>query len=280
MINILEVDKSNYDTIFYILLPICIILFIVYIYRQIKKKNYIRENGYYYNKVVELNNKYKFENYRKKITIHHYTKSKKTLANLDFDNVILYYIENNIGMFDDNYHILKKNKELYSKYYEDFVNIIEKKHEYTDEIVDKKTFKDIDHFIKFEQKMINKIKIKDNFKLLVHVLATYTSPKGRNSYYKTGDYNFYNIENCYEQLERKKEYQISSQFQRSLMTDSLRYNILKRDNFRCQICGATASDGAKLHVDHIIPVSKGGKTTPDNLQTLCERCNMGKSNKL
>lgn len=68
--------------------------------------------------------------------------------------------------------------------------------------------------------------------------------------------------------------------QRRLMTDSLRYDVLKRDGFRCQICGATAKDGYKLHVDHIVPVSKGGKTELSNLRTLCERCNMGKSDKL
>lgn len=68
--------------------------------------------------------------------------------------------------------------------------------------------------------------------------------------------------------------------QRRLMTDALRYEILSRDGFRCQICGATAQDGYKLHVDHIIPVSKGGRTEPDNLRTLCERCNMGKGDKI
>ncbi len=68
--------------------------------------------------------------------------------------------------------------------------------------------------------------------------------------------------------------------QRRLMTDSLRYDILVRDGFRCKICGASAADGAKLHVDHIIPVSKGGKTERANLRTLCERCNLGKSDKI
>lgn len=67
--------------------------------------------------------------------------------------------------------------------------------------------------------------------------------------------------------------------ERAKISDDVRYNVLKRDGFRCCICGATADDGVRLEVDHIIPVSKGGKSTYDNLQTLCERCNRGKRDK-
>lgn len=67
--------------------------------------------------------------------------------------------------------------------------------------------------------------------------------------------------------------------QRRLMSDSLRYDVMKRDGFRCKLCGATAKDGVKLHVDHIKPVSRGGKTEMSNLRTLCERCNLGKGAK-
>jgi hypothetical protein len=65
------------------------------------------------------------------------------------------------------------------------------------------------------------------------------------------------------------------------MSLSLRYDVLKRDNFRCVSCGrspATEPD-IKLHIDHIVPWSKGGETVIDNLQSLCSRCNIGKSNK-
>lgn len=60
----------------------------------------------------------------------------------------------------------------------------------------------------------------------------------------------------------------------------LRFRVLQRDNFRCKLCGASpATDSSVvLHVDHIIPFSKGGETTLDNLQTLCSKCNLGKSN--
>lgn len=64
------------------------------------------------------------------------------------------------------------------------------------------------------------------------------------------------------------------------ISDKLRYQVLKRDNFKCCACGASpAKDPSiELHVDHIIPFSKGGETTIDNLQTLCSKCNLGKSN--
>lgn len=68
----------------------------------------------------------------------------------------------------------------------------------------------------------------------------------------------------------------AAQRERAVMSDKLRFQILKRDNYTCQICGRSAKDGAELEVDHIIPISKGGKTVPNNLQTLCKRCNRGK----
>ncbi|OYQ39552.1 homing endonuclease associated repeat-containing protein [Flavobacterium aurantiibacter] len=61
----------------------------------------------------------------------------------------------------------------------------------------------------------------------------------------------------------------------------LRYKVLSRDRFRCVKCGSSpALDLAcKLHLDHIIPFSKGGLTTLENLQTTCSSCNLGKGNR-
>jgi 5-methylcytosine-specific restriction endonuclease McrA len=58
----------------------------------------------------------------------------------------------------------------------------------------------------------------------------------------------------------------------------LRYQILQRDGFRCQACGRSpAVHEVVLHVDHIVPVVKGGTNDPSNLQALCADCNLGKS---
>jgi 5-methylcytosine-specific restriction endonuclease McrA len=57
----------------------------------------------------------------------------------------------------------------------------------------------------------------------------------------------------------------------------LRKEVFKRDGYKCVECGARRDDGATLHVDHKIPVSKGGTDELDNLQTLCSDCNLNKS---
>jgi ATP adenylyltransferase len=57
--------------------------------------------------------------------------------------------------------------------------------------------------------------------------------------------------------------------------DSLRYRVLTDGKGRCALCGATRDDTV-LHVDHIIPRSKGGKTVYENLQVLCAKCNESK----
>jgi 5-methylcytosine-specific restriction endonuclease McrA len=71
----------------------------------------------------------------------------------------------------------------------------------------------------------------------------------------------------------------STSQKKSSIPSGLRYEVLKRDGGRCVLCGNSKKDGVKLHVDHILPRSKGGKDTLDNLQTLCQPCNLGKGNR-
>lgn len=61
----------------------------------------------------------------------------------------------------------------------------------------------------------------------------------------------------------------------------LRLKVLQRDNFCCVFCGKSPAThrGTVLHIDHIKPYSKGGKSSLDNLQTLCYECNLGKSDR-
>lgn len=61
----------------------------------------------------------------------------------------------------------------------------------------------------------------------------------------------------------------------------LRFKVMHRDRFKCVLCGdhPASNPTCKLHVDHILPWSKGGATVSENLRTLCEVCNVGRGNR-
>ena len=65
--------------------------------------------------------------------------------------------------------------------------------------------------------------------------------------------------------------------ERGKVTNKMRFAIYERDHYRCRKCGRKTND---LEVDHIIPIAKGGKSTFDNLQTLCHRCNYRKGSNI
>lgn len=65
---------------------------------------------------------------------------------------------------------------------------------------------------------------------------------------------------------------------RNPIESRLRHEVFKRDNYKCRECGKGNKE-TTLHADHVLPVSRGGKDELDNLQALCEACNLAKSDK-
>ena len=62
---------------------------------------------------------------------------------------------------------------------------------------------------------------------------------------------------------------------RKAISKTLRFEVFKRDSFKCQYCGAEAPN-VLLHIDHIKPVAEGGTNELTNLITSCMPCNLGK----
>ena len=180
--------------------------------------------------------------------------------------------------------------ELYDEYRQNVLNIFQQKRLYKDFASAPQDRRGVfarwfgpssyDIFLelqKYENEMLNKRTYTPSFpKVILHLSAT-TQYYG---YSRDVNYSFRDIMKCYELAVAKKGKMGFVQQQRAIINDNIRYEVLKRDGFRCRICGATAQDGVRLEVDHIIPVSKGGKSIMENLQTLCERCNKGKGNKM
>jgi hypothetical protein len=109
----------------------------------------------------------------------------------------------------------------------------------------------------------------------------YVSAGGNSAQRTTIKLDSPTIDALIEALSLKIQWKKSAAGQRSLMTVKLRNYIKSRDGYACKMCDVSVADEPNLllEVDHINPISRGGLSTPDNLQTLCWRCNRSKSNK-
>lgn len=110
----------------------------------------------------------------------------------------------------------------------------------------------------------------------------YVSSGGNASMECTVEMNLGNLDAMLRYLDGRTKWSKSVAGQRALMTPTLRRSILEHDGYTCQKCGANVKDEPHLllEVDHIVPISKGGLTRADNLQTLCWKCNRSKGAKL
>lgn len=115
-----------------------------------------------------------------------------------------------------------------------------------------------------------------------HYIFRYTSSGGNASTQCDIVMDIENLNRFVAYLADQVKFRKSAAGQRALMTSSLRTQIKERDHYTCRACGVSIDQEPHLllEIDHIVPVSKGGLTTEDNLQTLCWRCNRSKGAKL
>lgn len=225
-------------------------------------------------KITKLNELYQFKDIkRKKHNIIEREYSRKSLDRVTGKGIIKYHLDNNINGIRTDLENAIFNISLLEKYNEDVEKVL------LSESINNSVYS-LKKFKKIEDRVLkNIIYKKEHFIITLKIEVFYRSNGGNVYDNRKGRFLFNDLVNIYKEWNNGNKFEETIKQERKIMNDNIRYNVLKRDNFSCQICGIRAKDGAKLHVDHIIPVSKGGKTVMSNLQTLCERCNIGKSNK-
>ena len=134
-----------------------------------------------------------------------------------------------------------------------------------------------------ETKLINKNVKKPQVKFEI-IVTLYLSNMNGNVYSsKCGIFNEERIRNIIGKLDNKygnfykdrSVWDAICRVERGKVSNKMRFSIDARDHYRCRICGRSGNQDF-LEIDHIKPISKGGKSTYDNLQTLCRRCNKEK----
>lgn len=263
------------------IIALIILVIITVIIIPDRRKRVVQETSIQLKNLIKLNSQYNFDwNVQRQYQFGIYLQSK---AKYDRYELIDLFDETITARYSELMrvaNVISQNRRIYYQYSQELSNL-------NSEITQKQAkllHIPYDKYIKIEQNLFLEQQIKPIINCSIICIASYTSPQGRNHYSKEAIYSIDQVPQRYKILQQKIVVQNSEKERRkrarSQMSDKLRYTILKRDGFRCKLCGRTADDGVKLHVDHIIPVSKGGESVPENLRTLCEDCNLGKSDEI
>ena len=271
----------------FIILGTLYILFTIIIYLIVNtiNKHSIKKNNKIIEHIENINKNYKslFYFLDTNYTFEFECNSLQKYKNNNNDNSIFNYLCNivneNPNQWQNLITIINQNKNIYQKYMTN-ISTIQKQYSGLGYQKNKYIFLSKKKYLKIEDSLCQKVILKPPITIKITITIFYISPAGRNRYFTDYICNEKIVIEALKKLEEKKKYEQTKEYQRLILTPKKRYEILKRDNFKCQICGRTQADGVKLEVDHIIPISKGGKTVDENLRTLCHDCNIGKSDKL
>lgn len=270
--------------IWFFIAAICLIFVAVVfiVLRERKYKKFILENSVTLDKLRKVNDKYYF------FDLVNYDMSN-TYDNQDFYNDIscrdylTYQLQFKKKEISEQIFKAEKNRENYRKYRDEIksINKIGTFRNDTGKLNKEK-------LIKTEKKICNKTALSPSFDYSVKV-TLYCSKingrkyEGKSQIFSSDDILFIiskGIDDKIGQFYKNKDVWDSiCRVERGKVSNAMRFSIYKRDGYRCRMCGIS-DRFANLEVDHIIPISKGGKSTYDNLQTLCHRCNVQKGNSM
>ena len=243
----------------------------------------VRANSAYYKMVEQLNQKYPFYWDICEDGDIYFFEEENSLVKFDrreLEGIVYEKIEERLPEIDQALEHVKQNRVLYKKYADELSALQSS----ASAAECKQLGIPYKRFLKIEQKLVNDISISPICEMQIECEKEYTSPAGRNEYFEGDVFSEEEIRTMVETIKQENIMRSSEEYRRKMerrrVTDKLRYQILRRDGFRCQLCGASQADGVRLHVDHIIPVSKGGTSDVENLRTLCDRCNLGKGDQM
>ena len=230
----------------------------------------VKSHSVKYNQMMKIIKKYDFV----KDVSDEYNLSYVFSNRYCFDTVkpmnALAYLADGNERLKAGYEIVKGNRKKQKQYLDEM-----SKCEETPRFYIQQTGIEHTRFLRIENDLCKSIepKIKTDLEVTMYLYYRNGGAHALNTY----TFHYDEIDSAYSiNLIPDIEY-VGAREEREKVTPKLRYQIMKRDHFRCVICGASAEEGARLHVDHIQPVSKGGKTVESNLRTLCDKCNLGKS---
>lgn len=261
--------------ILFIIASLIVVLLLIYLFYNAYYESFVESNSVALKNLREINSRYSFI----KIKATNISKSYDNRNFFDDISCEDYLISVIPKMKNDLYQTMKDvsvNKERY-KLYKDEIKT--------------KCFPDDFSSIKSPR---NKKKLKLVFDKLmskkqltppvtdfkVYVTLYLTNISGTTLSYKDKVFSENNIKELISRINRKDGsfyldrgiWEALCRVERGRVSNKLRFKVYQRDGNRCVKCGRKTN----LEIDHIFPISRGGKSNLENLQTLCHYCNINK----
>lgn len=251
-----------------------------FIYKYIDKKceTFVSEHSIAIKKLLDINSHYHFEEVPCLDMEHFYDNPNFyiDISPLDYLTYQLVHQKSNVLCAIDS---AERNKKIFV----DYLKVVGEIQEF-----DKYDTETVPFFEKTrkakEKKLFDNAKIKPVTNLTIQVVIGLTNINGAYRTEKSDFFNSNEIKQVIEKLSQKNGvfytnedvWQSICRVERGKVTNKIRFAVYNRDGNCCRRCGSPYD----LEVDHIYPISKGGKSNFGNLQTLCHTCNSLKSNRV
>lgn len=264
--------KYNYDWLIYLIILVAV--FISFI--KIKYKFFVNKHSLSIRKLREINEKFIFKDIDE-IKFFESFDNKHYYSTLSPKDLLVYRLEKKMKFVEENISHAIYNSNLYDLYMDEVTNV---KNIGTYDVEKKAWFKKL--LLKIEDEKFNSIILNPVRDYSIRTSIRLTDINGREIITKTEYFGVVDIEEVIFKLKQKvndryndrETWDAICRIERAKVTNRIRFAIYKRDKYRCCKCGRKTDD---LEIDHIMPIAKGGKTHPNNLQTLCKSCNKEKS---
>lgn len=253
-----------------------------YDFKRRKIKRFLNENSEALSTLLSLNEKYENKLYCDSIyNVAHTYDNVDYFNDISCEDYLIYVLQGQKNS------ILQriKNAEFCKRNYASYINEV-KKIDSFGKFRNPIDGYDSDELLNAEKKMFNGYKIKPPTDFKVKIKLYCAKMNGEIVDYKEQTFDKTEVIDLIDRLNDRNGYYYNDRgiwdslcrVERGKVSNKLRFEILERDGYKCRYCGR-GKDECNLQIDHIKPISKGGKSTYDNLQTLCEDCNKQKDNK-
>ncbi len=273
---------------FLIILAIILIglgIFLICYFTQRKYDNFVKENSICLSQLKEINSRYKFYPFVSFDQQHTYDNEifYESISCADYLIYQLQFIRKDVLTQIKN---TCSNREQYSQYLGE-VKAITQFGQFKVSIGKLK----LDKLIKIEKLLVERQTLREPCTQFSLTVTLYCSKINGQVYdWKRYSFSAAEISTFIKRLNNKRGdfyndrgiWDALCRVERGKVSNKMRFAIYERDGYRCRHCGVYGryNKYVQLEIDHIIPIAKGGKTTYDNLQTLCHKCNVEKGDRL